>query len=182
MARELCIGVVPEFSGKDWPLPGEEEQGPTFRQVADLIRGKQRPAGMLFAIGQASFLAIQVAACRFEDDGALAEQIGDQAGGVVVIDAKNLQDTRVAQEGAGALTVDVAELVDVLEDGPELDAVACHQPHCPFDGRQVTKRREFIEEVQHTDARRGQRPNDVLQALRDHQTQPARVGGQPVWR
>ena len=41
----------------------------------------------------------------------------------MIVDPEDLEDTGVGQEGAGALPVGGAELVDVLQDRPELDAI-----------------------------------------------------------
>ena len=67
----------------------------------------------------------------------------------MIVDAKDLQDAGVAQEGAGALAIGGAELVDILEDRPELDAIARHQAHGALDGGQVAEGGEFIQQVQH---------------------------------
>ena len=42
----------------------------------------------------------------------------EQAGAIVIVDAGHLKDTGIAQEGAGALAVAGAELMDVLQDRP----------------------------------------------------------------
>jgi len=80
--------------------------------------------------------------------GICTEQIGHQAGAVVIVDAEHLQDAGIAQEGAGALAIRGAELMNVLQDRPELDAIAGHQAHGLLTRRQAPQRREFIEEVE----------------------------------
>ena len=67
---------------------------------------------------------------------------------------------------------------------------SCVTAICRSPLRQIAQRREFIEEIDH---RRGQRgrglagrrcfdSGHVLQALRDHQAQPARIGGEAIGR
>src|SRR3546814_5812777 len=75
----------------------------------------------------AGFLRVDRAAHGLEHDRLLAEQIGDELGAVVIVDPEYLQDAGVGQEGAGAALVERAELVNVLQDRPELDAVTGHQ-------------------------------------------------------
>lgn len=81
-----------------------------MRQVAHFVGGEQRPAGMVFAVGYAGFLGIERLAHGLEHNGFLPEQIGDEAGAVVIVDAEHLQDAGVRQEGAGAGAVCGAEL------------------------------------------------------------------------
>ena len=38
--------------------------------------------------------------------------------------------------------------MDVLEDRPELDAIAGHETHGAFDRRQMAQRRELIEQIE----------------------------------
>jgi hypothetical protein len=51
-AGELGIGVVSELVGDDRAKAGEEQQLTALRQVADLIGGEQRPAGVLLGEGE----------------------------------------------------------------------------------------------------------------------------------
>ena len=41
----------------------------------------------------------------------------------MIVDAKNLEDGRVGEEGSGALAIGGAELMDILQDRPELDGL-----------------------------------------------------------
>src|SRR3546814_13910010 len=75
----------------------------------------------------------------------LAEQSRDELGAIEICDPEDLQDAGVRQEGAGAALVERAELVNVLQDRPELDAVARHQAHRPLDGFETAQRGKFIE-------------------------------------
>src|SRR3546814_9279686 len=84
---------------------------------------------MLRSERYAGFVAVDRAAHGLEHDRLLAEQIGDELGAVVIVDPEYLQDAGIGQEGAGAALVERAELVNVLQDRPELDAVTGHQPH-----------------------------------------------------
>jgi len=79
-------------------------------------------------------IAVERPAHGLEHHGFLSEQIGDEACAIVIVDPEDLQDTGIAQEGSGALSVGGPELVDILQDGPELDAVAGHQAHGPLNG------------------------------------------------
>ena len=171
-AGELGIGVITQLVGDDRPKAGEEQQLPVLRQVADLIRRKQRPAGVLVREGQARLFAIESVAHGLEHDGFLAEQIGHQAGAVVIVDAEHLQDAGIAQEGAGALAVGGAELVNVLQDRPELDAIAGHEAHCALDGGEVAEGGELIQQVEDRHGRLGGVARHVGQALRDEATRP----------
>src|SRR3546814_8589736 len=76
---------------------------------------------MLRSKRYAGFLRVDRAAHRFEHDRLLAEQIGDELGAVVIVDPEYLQHAGVGQEGAGAALIERAELVDILQDGPELN-------------------------------------------------------------
>src|SRR3546814_5710482 len=104
---------------------------------------------MLRSKRYAGFLRVDRAAHRFEHDRLLAEQIGDELGAVVIVDPEYLQHAGVGQEGAGAALIERAELVDILQDGPELNAVAGHQAHGAFDGFKAAERGELIEQEQH---------------------------------
>src|SRR3546814_5665449 len=97
---------------------------------------------MLRSKRYAGFLRVDRAAHRFEHDRLLAEQIGDELGAVVIVDPEYLQHAGVGQEGAGAALIERAELVDILQDGPELNAVAGHQAHGAFDGFKAAERSE----------------------------------------
>src|SRR3546814_2802844 len=105
---------------------------------------------MLRSKRYAGFLRVDRAAHRFEHDRLLAEQIGDELGAVVIVDPEYLQHAGVGQEGAGAALIERAELVDILQDGPELNAVAGHQAHGAFDGFKAAERRseEHTSELQ----------------------------------
>lgn len=100
-ALELPILVVSELAGDDGPGSGEEEQLAGLMQVADLIGGEQGPTGMVGGVGEIG-----------------PGPTGAVQGAVMVVDAEDLQDPGIAEEGAGALSVGGAELVDILKDGP----------------------------------------------------------------
>ncbi len=141
---------------------------------------------MLLGMGQPRPVAIQIAAGGLEDDGLLAEKIGDQPCALMIVDPEDLEHAGIAHEGAGTAAVGGAQLVDILKDGPELDAVARHQTHGAFDRRQMAKGGEFIEQIEDGCGRSGRGPDrgsgHVLQALRDHQTQPAGIGTEAIGR
>src|SRR3546814_1476832 len=71
---------------------------------------------MLRSERYAGLFRVDRAAHALEHDRFLAEQIGDELGAVVIVDAEYLQDAGVRQEGAGAALVERAELVNVLQD------------------------------------------------------------------
>jgi hypothetical protein len=52
--------------------------------------------------------------------------------GLRIADVEDVDHCGVRQDGAGSLAVDAPELVEVLKDGPELQAVACHQTERAF--------------------------------------------------
>src|SRR3546814_14452131 len=104
----------------------------------------------------AGFLRVDRAAHGLEHDRLLAEQIGDELGAVVIVDPEYLQDAGVGQEGAGAALVERAELVNVLQDRPELDAVTGHQAHSPLDRFEAAARGKFIEQEQDGAGRRSE--------------------------
>ena len=137
---------------------------------------------MLRSERYAGFLRVDRAAHGLEHDRFLAEQIGDEFRAVVIVDAEYLQHAGVGQEGAGAALVERAELVNILQDRPELDAVAGHQAHRPLDGFEAAERGELIEQEQHGAGRGGRRARQIGQPLREHQAQPAGIGGEPIGR
>src|SRR3546814_11441679 len=75
-----------------------------------------------------------------------------------------------------------SELVDVLEDRPELDAVARHQPHRALDRFETAERRELVEQEQHRPGRATRRARQLGQGLRNHQPPPAGLAGEPMGR
>ncbi len=72
--------------------------------------------------------------------------------------------------------------MNVLQDRPELDAVAGHEAHCALDGGQVAKGGELIQQIEDRHGRLGGVARHVGQALRDEQAQPAGIGGEPIGR
>lgn len=95
---ELCIGVIGELCGDDRPLPGEEQQFGVLRQIANLIGGEQGPAGVLLAVGDPRLFGIKRAGHGLEHHRLLAEQIGDEAGAVVIVDAEHLQQVGIRRQ------------------------------------------------------------------------------------
>src|SRR3546814_17848747 len=109
---------------------------------------------MLRSEGYAGLVRVDRAAHALEHDRFLAEQIGDELGAVVIVDAEYLQDAGVRQEGAGAALVERAELVNVLKDRPELDDVAGHEAHSALDGLEADAGGELIEQEKRSEGRR----------------------------
>lgn len=91
---------------------------------------------------------------------------------------------------AGALPVGRAQLVDVLEDRPELDAVTAHQPHCAFDGIETVQRGELVEQEQYRPGRTQARANlvracapkcDRAEEVEDEAEGASRRRAAPTW-
>ena len=68
-----------------------------------------------------------------------------RSGADLIVDAEHVQHTGVGEKCAGTAAVERAELVNILQDRPELDAVAGHQPHCTFDRLQTAEGGELVE-------------------------------------
>src|SRR3546814_11294424 len=66
---------------------------------------------------------------RAKFEGFLSHRLGQQLGGRVVVHPERLQHPGIRQEGARALAIEGAQLVHILQDGPELQPVSGHQPH-----------------------------------------------------
>ena len=94
---------------------------------------------MVLAERDSGFFAIERAAHRLKDDRLLSEKIGNQPGALMIVDAEDLQDAGVGEEGAGALAIGRAQLMDVLQDRPELDAVAGHEGEGALDRREPAR-------------------------------------------
>jgi hypothetical protein len=93
----------------------------------------------------------------------------------VVVHPERLQHPGIRQEGARALAIEGAQLVHILQDGPELQPVSGHQPHGALDGFEPAQGGELIEQKdgpRRFDCRAGH----VGQCLSDQQAQPARIG------
>src|SRR3546814_10237233 len=90
------------------PLPREEQELQILAQRADLIGREQGAADMLRSERYAGLFRVDRAAHALEHDRFLAEQIGDELGAVVIVDAEYLQEAGVRQEGAGAAPVERA--------------------------------------------------------------------------
>lgn len=170
---KLGIGVIGELAGDDWPLSCEEQQFNVLRHAADFIRGEQRPRRVMLTVGDTGFFGIEGAPHGLKDDSFLSEQIGNQAGAVVVVDAEDLEDAGIRQEGAGALSIGGTELVDVLQDRPELDAIAGHEAHGAFDWGQMAEGGELVEKIKHRDGWLHWLARHVREALGDEQAQPS---------
>ena len=102
---ELPIGEVAQFAGDDGALVCDEEHLRGGVHVAHFIGCHERAGDVLLAIGDPGLFGIKRAAHGLEDDGLLAGEVGDEAGAVMVVDAKDLQDAGVRQEGAGAAAI-----------------------------------------------------------------------------
>ena len=86
----ICIGVIGELAGDDRALPGEEQQ---FDMPAGCgpHRGQQRAGrNVLLAVGNAGFVESSAWLMVWNTTVSLPEQIGDEAGAVVIVDAEHL--------------------------------------------------------------------------------------------
>ena len=98
-------------------MPREEQELQILAQRADLIGREQGAADMLRSERYAGLLRVDRAAHALEHDRFLAEQIGDELGAVVIVDAEYLQDAGVRQEGAGAALAGLGNSVGSLSEG-----------------------------------------------------------------
>ena len=114
--------------------------------VPDLIGCEERPSGLVRRVSDAGFGGIERAGDGLELDGLIAEEIGDEARCVVIVDTEDLEDAGIREEGPGAGAIDGFELVDILEDRPELEAVTGHEAHGPFDRGEAAEARELVKE------------------------------------
>src|SRR3546814_19034847 len=137
---------------------------------------------MLRSERYAGLFRVDRAAHALEHDRFLAEQIGDELGAVVIVDAEYLQDAGVRQEGPGAALVERAELVNVLKDRPELEAVAVHEDHRALDGFEAAGGGALFEPEQDGAGWGGRRGLGMCQPVRDHRAEPTRKGGEPSGR
>ncbi len=78
-----------------------------------------------------------------------AEGAGEPSGGLEVGRGGDLHEASIGEEGTGALAVGGAELVQVLQDGPELDAEACHEAYGALDGVEAAEGGELVEQEEH---------------------------------
>ncbi|CAH0499274.1 hypothetical protein NVSP9465_04373 [Novosphingobium sp. CECT 9465] len=72
--------------------------------------------------------------------------------------------------------------MNVLQDRPELDAVAGHEAHSALDGFEAAEGGELIEQEQDGAGGGGRRARQIGQPLRQHQAQPPGIGGEPIGR
>jgi hypothetical protein len=173
---------IPQLPGDDWSLPGEEEQLQVLRQIAHLVGGEERAADVVLAERDSGFLAVERKAHWLKDDRLLAEEIRNHSGALLIVDPENLQNASVGEEGSCARTVGRAQLMDILQDRPELNAIAGHEREGALNWRQRPEGGEFIEEIEDRRGRPDRRPGELGEALRHEQAQPARIGREPIGR
>ena len=73
-------------------------------------------------------------------DRGVADRAREHVGGRMVVHPERLDHARIGHERAGAFPIGGFELVHVLEDRPELEVIACHQPHRALDRLQSAER------------------------------------------
>jgi hypothetical protein len=76
----------------------------------------------------------------------LSYALTEPLGHLVIVHAEDLQHTRVGDKSIGPRALEVFQLAHVLKDGPELQAIARHQPHGAFHRFQTAKGCKFIKE------------------------------------
>ncbi len=100
---KLLIRIIRDLTRDNRSQPCHEQEFDILRNVTNLIRREQRAADVLLAEGETCFVGIERAGHRIEHDGALTEEVGDETGAVMIVDAEHLEDTGIGEEGAGAL-------------------------------------------------------------------------------
>ncbi len=150
--------------------------------VPDLIGREQRPSGLMRGPGDTRFGGIERTGHGLELDGLVAEEIRDQAGCLLIVDAEDLEDAGIREEGSGARAIGGLELVDVLENRPELETVTGHETHGAFDRGETAEACELVEEEQHRLARLLRFTCHGCQARGQHQAQPIGIGLETIRR
>lgn len=133
-------------------------------------------------VSDAGFGGIERAGHGLELDGFVAEEIGDEPRGLVIVDPEDLEHAGIREERAGAGAVGGSELVDILEDRPELEAVASHETHGPFDRGETAEACELVEEEEHRLSRQAWLSCHGREARGQHQAQPAGIGLKAIRR
>lgn len=133
-------------------------------------------------VGDAGFGGIERAGHGLELDGLVAEEIGDKARGLVIVDAEDLEDAGIGEEGASARAVGGFQLVDILEDRPELETVTGHETHGAFDRGEPAEACELVEEEENGFARLLRVSRHGGDASGQHQAKPAGIDLQAIGR
>ena len=182
---EFGIGVVAQLARADGRHAGLEQDFLIRRQAANFMQVEQRPthqvaggAGVGTAGGQMPPLPCPPARAGFVGFGGLAKPRLTHSAVSVSLTlntwTRPALDRKVPECGRSG-----AELVEVLEDRPELHAVAGHQPHGALDRFEPAEGGELIEQEQHRHQRL-HAARQVGHGLRHHQAEPAAVGAEPV--
>ena len=104
-ARAAAIRTIPQFVGQPRPQASDEQQFAGRWQIPDLIGGEQRPARMMLRVTEAGPVAVHRLAGGLEHHRSLSQEIGSKAGAVVIVDAEDLQDADIGEEGCGARAI-----------------------------------------------------------------------------
>ncbi len=115
-------------------------------------------------------------------DGGVTDRARQHVGGGKIVDPERLNHAGVGHECAGALAIGRLELVDVLEDRPELHSEPRHQPHPAFHRIKTAERGELIKQEQDPAFRPGRGARHVGDGLGDQQSQSADIGVEPIGR
>lgn len=162
---KLRVGVVAQLFSQDGMLAPDEQQLLLQGQGSHLVGREQGPPGVLLRLVAAKLARRR--RFRAVNHRRLPCQVGHELGAFVVRDPEELQHPGVGQEGIGLLAIDAAQLVNVLQDGPQLDAVARHEPHCLFDGGKMPQGGEFVQQVHDGLGRPGAVNGNNLQVARN---------------
>jgi hypothetical protein len=160
--RKLFIRLIAQLPNDQRILPNPHQQQRIGGELHDLVGVHEIARGEVLGLAKGSFGVFDhhilfALPARFIGDRFAAHRLRQHIGGIKVIDPERLKDTGVGQECPGALPIQTAELVDVLQNRPELQAVSGHQAHCALDGLQPPERGKLIEQEQHRTRRFGGR-------------------------
>ena len=105
------------------------------RHLHDFIGGEKIAAREV--VGEAGIVT-RLVAVGLEPGGFLADHLAQPFGRFKIIDPEDLLHPGIGDEGASTFAVEIAELAHILQDGPELEAIARHQAHGALYSFQTT--------------------------------------------
>lgn len=186
-AVEFRVLVVAELVGENGALAGAEEDLPIVGQAHGLVRGQQgAPAEMGVAAVTGGAVALGVVrggegtAVGLEGDRAVTQHPGKPLGRLQVGRGRDLDQSGIGEEGAGGSTIGGAQLGEILQDRPELQAEAGHQPGGLQHRLKAAESGELVEQQHGRGAGVLRCAGETLNALGDEQAEPAGISTQPV--
>jgi hypothetical protein len=165
------VGEVVDAVKEPGRLAGDHDDRPGGPEPHDFVRGQQGPPLDVFAgcsgegAGLEAPCAVRRPARRLEADRALAEGIADVSRGVVVGGAEELL-TGVGEEALPS-RIDGFELRQVLDEQPELGAVAAQQSDVVGQAVDTAELAELIEEEGDASGRLARRGADRIEGEAD---------------